>query len=70
MSQQRIRTFYISSKIALDALTVSAAFVLAFQFRQIVPFPRPYTGNDANFLYYLPMLVVQIVSDADGLLHQ
>ncbi len=62
MSQTRIRTLYIASKMALDALTTAAAFILAFQFRQVVPFPDPIGGNQPSFLYYVPMLVVQVIS--------
>ncbi|HEC24164.1 MAG TPA: undecaprenyl-phosphate glucose phosphotransferase [Chloroflexi bacterium] len=61
MTQARIRALYIVSKIALDALMTAAAFILAYQFRRLIPFPDPLAGV-AGFVSYLPMLVVQVFS--------
>ncbi len=61
MSQSQVRTLYILSKIALDALMAGIAFVLAYYLRLWIPFPASPVGV-SGFLVYLPMLVVQVVS--------
>lgn len=61
MSQKRIRTWYILSKIALDALTVMGGFVLAFYFRLLVPLPDRLMVTP-SFLTYVPMMLVQVLS--------
>ena len=61
MSRQRVRTLYILSKIALDALMLIAAFVIGFELRRVVPFPNELV-NAPSFVVYLPMMFVQLVS--------
>ncbi|MGB4676364.1 MAG: undecaprenyl-phosphate glucose phosphotransferase [Aggregatilineales bacterium] len=61
MSRQRVRTLYIVSKIALDALMTLAAFVIAFQLRRLLPFPSQ-LQNAPGFAVYVPMMVVQVIS--------
>ena len=39
MTTQKIRTIYTISLVILDAVLVSAAFVLAYLIRQAVPWP-------------------------------
>ena len=61
MSHSRIRTLYIGSKMATDALLTAAAFALAYQLRLHVPFPTE-PVQVAGFITYLPMLLVQTLS--------
>lgn len=61
MSRQRVRTLYILSKIALDALMLIAAFVIGFELRRVVPFPNELV-NAPSFVVYLPMMFVQLLS--------
>ncbi len=61
MTQSRVRTLYIASKIAGDALMTVAAFVIGYQLRLHVPFPTV-PVEVSGFLSYFPMLVVQILS--------
>ena len=61
MTRSRMRTFYIVSKIALDAIMIVTAFMIGFQLRQIVPFPAQ-LQNQPSFLVYLPMMIVQVLS--------
>jgi ABC-type polysaccharide/polyol phosphate export permease len=61
MSQQKVRTFYIASKMLGDALMTATAFVLGYQFRLWVPFPSA-PVDVSGFLTYLPMMIVQVGS--------
>ncbi len=61
VGQARIRRLYILSKIALDALAVTAGFILGFQLRLLLPIPDRLIGAP-GFLTYLPMLIVQVAS--------
>lgn len=61
MSQQRIRTFYIASKMAFDALLTAVAFILAYQLRVRLSLPSEATSI-ATFLLYVPMMFIQVLS--------
>ncbi len=61
MSQERTRTLYILSKMAMDALMTALAFVIGYYLRVVLPFPAS-PAEVTGFLAYLPMLIVQVLS--------
>jgi exopolysaccharide biosynthesis polyprenyl glycosylphosphotransferase len=61
VTQSRVRTLYIVSKMAADAVMTMAAFALAYQLRILVPFPTE-PVQVAGFLTYIPMMLVQATS--------
>lgn len=59
MNRAQVRTLYTLSMMLFDALMAAAAFALAYQARQIVPFPTM-PLEIVGFVNYLPMMLVQV----------
>jgi exopolysaccharide biosynthesis polyprenyl glycosylphosphotransferase len=61
VSRKRVRTLYIFSRIAIDGLMATFAFVLAYQLRVGVPFPRR-LPETPSFVAFIPMMLIQVIS--------
>lgn len=58
---RNVQTWYVVSKIALDAAMITGAFVIAYYLRLWIPFPTE-PVEVSGFLAYAPMLVTQLFS--------
>lgn len=61
MTRTQIQTLSVTSRIVIDMIMITLAFMLAYQLRVQVPLPgRPI--NPLGIASYIPMLLVQVIS--------
>ncbi len=61
MNNQKIRTTYTISLVLLDALLIFGGFILAYQLRNIIPWPEQ-LPNHVPLSNYFGLMVVQVLS--------